>query len=398
MTGFVGIGMGAIQAGLFLPRAQEMGLTRSVLVRRPAQADAIARAGGISVNVAEMDGVRRLDVSELGAAALSDPTALPAVTQASHIAVAVSSVLDYASLAPLLAEATRAKAAGRGPKAVIYASENDLHAASLLEQAILAEDGEASVFQTVDTVIGKMSRTLRDPDEIDGAGLARGAPCLAEAWLVEAYDQIFVSAIDPERTDGVLLPRLLAHDTLLPFEQAKLNGHNAAHASLAYLGRLLGVRFMSDVLAVSAARDLVFDAFVEETGGALRARYAGAAELFSARGWRTHAEALFARMANPWLRDDCDRVGRDTARKLGWNDRLVGTIRMVEAAGLPARRWRRALLAAIEATGVQLDTLATTWRAGGANRVDVTAFLTSLQDDRGPYEMWRRTLRQAAAV
>ncbi|MEM7642647.1 MAG: hypothetical protein AAF366_08970 [Pseudomonadota bacterium] len=398
MTGFVGIGMGAIQAGLFLPRAQEVGLPRTVLVRRPAQAEAIGAAGAIQVNIAEADGLRRLDVTDLRAAPLSDAAALPALVAADQIAVAVSSVLDYPSFAPLLAAAMRAKAAGQGPNAVIYASENDLDAADLLEQAILAEGGDRAVFQAVDTVIGKMSRTLRDPEEIAATGLQPGAPGLPEAWLVEAYDDIFVSAPDPTRTSGGALPRLLTTDTLLPFEQAKLNGHNAAHATLAYLGRLLGLRFISDVLAVPVARELVFDAFVRETGAALRSRYAGTADLFSEAGWTAHADALFARMANPWLRDDCDRVGRDTARKLGWNDRLVGTIRLVEGAGLPAPRWRRALLAAIDATGVQLDTLATTWRAGGAHRGAVTAFLTSLQDDRGPYDAWRRDLRQAVPV
>ncbi|MEM7491020.1 MAG: hypothetical protein AAF390_18040 [Pseudomonadota bacterium] len=396
MTGFVGIGMGAIQAGLFLPRAQDAGLSRTVLVRRPDQAAAIARARSVTVNVADDGGIRRQTVSDLGAATLRSEAALPALVAAAHIAVAVSSVADYPGFAPLLAEATRAKARGDGPDAVIYASENALDAANLLTRAIVSAGGEPRAFQAVDTVIGKMSRTVRDAAEIEAAALTRGAPDLPEAWLVEAYDDIHVSALDPVR--GVApLPRLLQHDDLLPYERAKLNGHNAAHAALAYMGAVLNLPFISDVLAVPAARDLVFGAFIEETGAALIRRYGGVSDLFTPDGWQAHAVALFDRMANPWLRDDCRRVGRDAARKLGWNDRLVGTIRLVEDVGLDATRWRLAFHVAVEASGLSLDTLAETWRRTGAEATEVDAFLRRVERERPAHESWRRKLRHAAA-
>ena len=133
---FVGIGMGAIQAGLFLPRAQEAGLARTVLVRRPAQARAISAAGAVTVNVARADGIHRREVSELTAHTLSADAALPALVAATHVAVAVSSVSDYSGLAPLLSAALAAKAAGQGPKAILYTSENALDAAARMAAAL----------------------------------------------------------------------------------------------------------------------------------------------------------------------------------------------------------------------------------------------------------------------
>jgi mannitol-1-phosphate/altronate dehydrogenase len=39
-------------------------------------------------------------------------------------------------------------------------------------------------------------------------------------------------------------------------------------------------------------------------------------------------------MVNPYLRDPIDRVTRDPIRKLGWDDRLVGSIRYAVKAGV----------------------------------------------------------------
>jgi mannitol-1-phosphate 5-dehydrogenase len=39
-------------------------------------------------------------------------------------------------------------------------------------------------------------------------------------------------------------------------------------------------------------------------------------------------------MVNPYLRDPIDRVTRDPIRKLGWDDRLVGSIRYAIKAGV----------------------------------------------------------------
>ena len=57
-------------------------------------------------------------------------------------------------------------------------------------------------------------------------------------------------------------------------------------------------------------------------------------ELFTEEGFRGYAEDVLARMVNPFLRDPVERVTRDPARKLGWNDRLIGSMLLAGEAGV----------------------------------------------------------------
>jgi mannitol-1-phosphate 5-dehydrogenase len=131
---------------------------------------------------------------------------------------------------------------------------------------------------------------------------------------------------------------------LLPFEEAKLYGHNAVHALCAYVGRMKGVNLIAELTALPQLMGFFRDAFLEESGEALIRKHAGVDALFTRGGYMEYADDLLARMVNPFLRDTVDRVGRDPERKLGWNDRLIGTIRLALSQGV--RPWRFAAAAA----------------------------------------------------
>jgi mannitol-1-phosphate/altronate dehydrogenase len=88
-------------------------------------------------------------------------------------------------------------------------------------------------------------------------------------------------------------------------------------------------------------------AFLEESGETLIRRHAGVDRLFTAQGYREFADDLLARMFNPWLGDLVSRVGRDPQRKLGWDDRLAGTVRVAMAHGVRARRYGAGAAAAV---------------------------------------------------
>jgi len=389
VSAFAGIGMGAIQTGLFLPRALEAGMKTTLLVRDGGLAARVDAAGEICVNLAGHDGLATLSLPDVRAIALTDPACCEILTEASEVAIAVSSIGDYPGLAGLLAEATLRKAAGEGGKCLLYACQNESGAASALTETIIEAGGVPGMFQVLDMVIGKMSRTLRDPDEIARLGLARSFPGATRSWLVEVYDRIHISRVATDRGIERRLPRLEEHGDLQPFEAAKLNGHNAAHAALAYAGRLLGLQRLADVLECPPVLDLVRDAFLLETGTALQLRFGDRDALFSEGGWTNHCDALFRRMANPWLNDDCGRVGRHPDRKLGWHDRLVGTVRLVEATGVSAERWRLALHCAIEACGFADETLIRLWKGAGASDTEITAMLQHQQRLAPAYTKWR---------
>lgn len=408
---FVGLGFGAIQAGLFLREVHRSNVFdhMTVAMRRPELVEAIRDGSSVAVNVAELDGRREEHYGTVSALCLNDPAQreeiVEALIRAEEISVAVSSVADYvsesaSSLHRILARAMARKAAGEGPPAVIYACENNHDAAEILETAILSVAPKPArirgVFQVVDTVIGKMSRVVTDPQEMTSAGLTRIAPGADRAFLVEAFNRILVGRIDPARTSGGRITALAERDDLAPFEDAKLHGHNATHALLAYIGLRLDLTWVSDVTALPEVRELAETAFLEESGVALCRKHRGVGALFTSSGYRTFATDLLARMSNPHLRDSCERAGRDAPRKLGWNDRLIGTIRLASAQDVPSRRYCLATLAAMDVGELDLKDLAQLWRASGAETHEITEVSGMIMSETGEYQALISRLSRAA--
>ena len=164
---------------------------------------------------------------------------------------------------------------------------------------------------------------------------------------MEAFNRILVSRVQfPEPfTRGLSV--FQEKDDLLPFEEAKLYGHNATHALLGYLGALRGVQHVADLQGVPGVLVFARAAFLEESGAALVHKHAGLDPLFTADGYREFADDLLKRMTNPYLVDTIERVTRHTDRKLGWNDRLAGTMRLALEQGVEPRRYAVGAAAAL---------------------------------------------------
>ncbi len=73
------------------------------------------------------------------------------------------------------------------------------------------------------------------------------------------------------------------------------------------------------------------------------------------------AKELVVRMTSPILADAVERVARDLDRKLAWNDRLIGAIRLCQSQGVDCPRLRKA--AALAARFYALDTIGAEWPA-----------------------------------
>ena len=100
-------------------------------------------------------------------------------------------------------------------------------------------------------------------------------------------------------------------------------------------------------------------AFLEESGEALIRKHAGKDRLFTPEGYREYADDLLERMTNPHLQDSVERVGRDPHRKLGWDDRLVGTLRVALQQNVVPRRYAlgaAAALATLDPSFLKTDT------------------------------------------
>jgi len=362
---FVGFGFGAIQGALFLYEAFRSGNFERLVVAEvvPELVQALRRAGGrYRVNIATGHGI---EVHEVNGVEVLNPLdgadaqrLAAALADASEIATALPSVDFYErgepSVARLLAEALQKKAAsGHLPRCVIYTAENHNHAAEILQDLCdrqiddTIRAGARRSSQFLNTVIGKMSGVRLDAAQIADEGLACLVDGVARAFLAEEFNRILITQIElPDFERGIEV--FVEKSALLPLEEAKLYGHNAVHALIGYLARRKGCRFMSETAGDQDLMTLAREAFIEESGAALIARHKGLDPLFTPEGVQAYAEDLLRRMTNPYLRDSIERVTRDTRRKLGWDDRLIGAMRLALNAGIMPRRLALGAAAALE--------------------------------------------------
>ncbi len=361
---YVGFGFGAIQAGLFLQEAHRSGNFGRLVVAEvvPEVVATLRDAGGVyAVNVAHDD---RIEAVEVGPVEVFDPSVAAdreelviAIAAAEEIGTAVPSVTFYtgdsaASLDRVLADGLRRKAVTSGPRAVVYAAENHNDAASILRGRVAAALGVDAGFalervRFLDTVIGKMSGLITSASEIEALGLRAIARGDDRAFLVEAFNRILVSRVGFPGEFQRGIDVFEEKPDLLPFEEAKLYGHNATHALAAYVGAVRGLERIAEVRELPGAMAFLRGAFIEESGAPLVEKHAGVDELFTWNGYRRYADDLLRRMTNPFLRDTVERVGRDPARKLGWSDRLVGTMRLAHSTGIAPRRYALGAAAAL---------------------------------------------------
>jgi mannitol-1-phosphate 5-dehydrogenase len=341
---YVGFGFGAIQAGLFLYEAYQSGnFARLVTAEVMPEMIAAVRADGgyFQINIAHADHV---EAARIGPIELYNPNLpeeraqlIDAIADAHEIGTAVPSVKAYASdseasLHRVLAAGILRKAEINGGRAVIYTAENNNQAAEILHGHVVEALGEATAalehVRFLNTVVGKMSGLAEG-----NASLAPVTAANSRAWLVEAFNRILITQVDfAEAFQRGISVFEEKHD-LYPFEEAKLYGHNATHALGAYLARLNDLHSMDQLRAHPRILALMRDAFLNESGAALLQKYVGVDPLFTPDGYAAYADDLLARMTNPFLCDTVERVGRDPVRKLGWDDRLIGTMRLALQQG-----------------------------------------------------------------
>jgi mannitol-1-phosphate 5-dehydrogenase len=366
---FVGFGFGAIQSGLFLYEAFHSGAFRRLVVAEVVPEVVMAvqqEKGHFCVNIAHRD---RVESTRVGSIEIYNPGTetdrsdiMAAIVEAEEIATAIPSVAFYVSDKPgsihrLLADGLLQKVEQGGPRVVIYAAENHNHAAEILEASVMSlipQEQQAAVRSRVrflNTVIGKMSQIVIDPLEIRERNLTPIASNLPRAFLVEAFNHILISKAQFPEVFERGISVLQEKDDLLPFEEAKLYGHNATHALLGYLGAMLGAQRVADLQEVPGVLPFARAASIEESGAALIRKHNGIDPLFTPDGYQGFADDLLERMTNPFLVDMIERVTRDTERKLGWNDRLVGTMRVALGQGVTPRRYALGAAAAL----VQID-------------------------------------------
>ena len=380
---FVGFGFGAIQGGLFLPAAYRSGNFSRLEVSeiQPESVSQIREAdGSYACNVAEADHVR---VEEIAGLEIFNPLVpsdrdklVDAIASATELCTALPSFHLYdvggeASVAALLSEGLERKLTDSSlPSAVVYAAENDNRAASRLHEACkkyLSNSLDERVSFS-ETVIAKMCSVVIDRERIIAEDLREVTNGSHKSFLVEAFDKILIEErvpVDFERGLTQFIPKPL----LDPFALTKFHGHNAIHYCLGLEAKERGLIYMHQVCEDADLMAWAREAFVHEAGVGLRNKFLNFEdELFTQDGFAAYANNALERMINPYLRDPIDRVTRDPKRKLGWDDRLVGSIRYAINAGLNPKKMirsaRKSLREIMTAEGLQsqIDSLDLAWK------------------------------------
>ncbi|MFB0524413.1 MAG: hypothetical protein ACETVZ_02665 [Phycisphaerae bacterium] len=355
---FTGFGFGPIQAGLFVKEAFQSGnFSRIVAAEIDQELVNAVRAnnGSYYVNVAKADGI---DILKIDHVEMLNPNVaeereilLQVLAESTEIATCLPSVDFYdrgsaipgrvftgwkpvpRSVASLIADGLKSS---KAKATIIYTAENNNRAAEILEQAVTKKFGTLSreKVQFLNTVIGKMSRVVANPTEIAERKLVTIAPGLQRAFLVEEFNRILATRTRISNfRPGIEV--FIEKDDLLPFEEAKLFGHNAIHALLGFIAAACGCSRMTELADNQRIMQIGRAAFLQESGAALIKKYAYLRdELFTEAGFRDYAEDLLQRMTNPYLADTVARVSRDVVRKLGLNERIFGTMQLALEYGI----------------------------------------------------------------
>ncbi|MEN6384948.1 MAG: hypothetical protein ABFD79_07085 [Phycisphaerales bacterium] len=330
---FVGFGFGPIQAGLFVNEAYKSGNFSRMVISEVDQklVDAVrANKGCYYINVAKNNGIETFQIKgiEIFNPSVDNDRAelIKAISQSTELCTSLPSVNFYDKGVVQLIKDGLSKI----HNIIIYTAENNNHAAEILEQKV----GSFKNVQFLNTVIGKMSQVITDKEEIQRKNIKTIVPGIDRAFLVEEFNKILVTKCHiPNFTPGIKV--FIEKEDLLPFEEAKLYGHNAIHALLAYLGAQKGYKKMAELKNDREIMQVASDAFKKESGAALIKKYSHLKdELFTEEGYRSYAEDLLERMTNSYLDDTIERAARDPQRKLGENDRIFGTIKLAKEYGI----------------------------------------------------------------
>ena len=244
------------------------------------------------------------------------------IAQCDIMATAVGArILKF--IVPNIVAGLRKRWAANGGPLNIIICENLMDANKVLEEMLkaqLTEDECKKFDETVGLVEASIGRMV--PVQTDE--MKDGEPMRV---CVERYGYL---PVDKDAFKGEI-PNITNMVPFAPFDfyiKRKLYIHNMGHATCAYLGDLLGLDYIYQSIDVPDVRILVQNAMLE-SAMALSKKYG-----VSLPEIQLHITDLLHRFTNAALKDTCQRVGGDPARKLSPDDRMIGSSALALAQGI----------------------------------------------------------------
>lgn len=248
--------------------------------------------------------------------------AATAIAECDIMATAVGArILKF--IVPNIVAGLRKRWAMGGKSLNIIICENLMDANKVLE-GMLKEQLTAQEQKLFDETVGLVEASIGRMVPIQTEEMKDGEPMRV---CVERYGFL---PVDKAAFKGEI-PEIANMVPFEPFDfyiKRKLYVHNMGHATCAYLGDLLGLAYIYESVAVPEVRILVQNAMLE-SAMALSKKYGA-----SLSDLQLHITDLLGRFTNAALGDTCQRVGGDPARKLGADDRLIGSATLALEQGI----------------------------------------------------------------
>ncbi|MDO9463861.1 MAG: mannitol-1-phosphate 5-dehydrogenase [bacterium] len=284
---------------------------------------AINRVGSYKINiVGEM--ASSLKVRNIKAINARDTEAVTSELVSADVAVTAvgNSVLE--KIAPLIASglAERKKKNIEKPLNIIIC-ENLLGAGQVLRKLVL-ESLDKTLWDYAKRNLGLVESVVSRMVPVVPRNISEKDP------LYIAVEEYCTLPVDREGFIGEIpdIKGMVPYENIDAYEERKIYTHNAGHSICAYLGYQKGYEFVWEALEDKEIYSVVTGA-LRETGEALIKKHG-----FNSQKHYEHVDDLLSRFANKALGDTICRVGRDPIRKLGPNDRLIGSAKLVSEYGI----------------------------------------------------------------
>lgn len=274
------------------------------------------------VRIVESRGYEDVWVENVTAVNGNDPEAIEKIANCDIMATAVGARILKFIVPNIVAGLRKRWELGKGPLNIIIC-ENLNDANKILKGMLKAELTEAEQ-KKFDETVGLVEASIGRMVPIQTEEMKAGEPMRV---CVERYGFL---PVDKAAFKGGA-PEIKSMVPYEPFDfyiKRKLYVHNMGHATCAYLGDLLGLDYIYESIAVPEVRILVQNA-MQESEMALSKKY-GAPMI----DLQEHITDLLYRFTNAALKDTCQRVGGDPARKLSPEDRLIGSSKLALEMGV----------------------------------------------------------------
>jgi len=228
-------------------------------------------------------------------------------------------VKNLSEIAPLIAGGVVRRHRKEGGPIDIYLCENAYSAASDLKAEVFKRLNKDLIAWTeknigfVGTSVARMVPALSDRFKDRGPLFT-----FADSYRKLPYDGKAVRAKQPP------IEGMKAVSNFKAEVERKLFTYNLGHAALAYIGYMKGYSYVHEPFS-DPYLNSIFEEALDETSEALLRMYP---DDLDAEEQKDIREDVRIRFSNPMVMDTVQRVGRDPIRKLGFDDRLIGSARL----------------------------------------------------------------------